>query len=99
VVDADEVTPVATDHGAPRFVGPLVEDLLAHLAQLGRMGSCEQHWRFRWPLALGERADVRSQGQSIPLYDVIAGTAMSAHTLIGATWSGPSMGTDSSTDG
>src|SRR5438105_3112515 len=57
-VDAHEVTAVATDHREARLVGPLVEDLLAHLAQLGGLSSCEQQWRSRSPLRPGELAVV-----------------------------------------
>jgi hypothetical protein len=96
-VDAYEVSALATDNGEPRLVGPLVEDLLAHLAELGGLGPCEHTG------GSGGHSDGESSRTSPvkvsqdPLYDVIAGTAISEHRLICATLE-PSIGTDSLTD-
>lgn len=59
-MDAHEVPTDATDHLEALLVGPLVQDLLAHLAQLGGLGSCEQHRHFRSLLEPGELAVLRS---------------------------------------
>jgi len=50
-VNADEVTIVEANHREARLVGPLLQNLLAHMAQLGRLGPCEEHWRVNLPVA------------------------------------------------
>jgi hypothetical protein len=53
-VNADEVTTVAANRREAGLVGLLVQDLFAHLAQLGRLGPCEQQWRVNLPVGPGE---------------------------------------------
>ena len=99
-MNADEVTALATDHGNPGSsehrsrVSPLT------LAEPEGLGSCEQHWRFRYSGWKSSPTSAVKVSQD-PLYDVTAGTASAAHMMMiierdfGAA---PSMGTESSTD-
>jgi len=49
-VNADEMTTVAANHREAGLVGPFVQDLHADLAQVGRLGPCEQQWRVILPV-------------------------------------------------